>query len=46
MAPHVLNHRLLLTPDAELRGVSTFEIVADLLDTLPLPSERTEPVHA
>jgi MoxR-like ATPase len=46
MAPHVLCHRMLLTPDAELRGTSTTEIVADLLARVPLPQERIEPVHA
>lgn len=34
---HVLNHRLILTPDAEMEGVSTIDIVNDLLQKVEIP---------
>jgi MoxR-like ATPase len=37
LAPAALAHRMLLTPDAELRGVSTLQLVDDLLDRVPAP---------
>jgi MoxR-like ATPase len=36
-APPVLRHRLVLRPDAELEGASADELVAELLDTVPVP---------
>jgi MoxR-like ATPase len=36
-APPVLRHRLVLRPDAELEGASPDELVAELLDTVPVP---------
>ncbi len=36
-APPVLRHRLVLRPDAELEGASAEELVAELLDTVPVP---------
>jgi MoxR-like ATPase len=36
-APPVLRHRLVLRPDAELEGASGDELVAELLDTVPVP---------
>jgi len=35
LAPHVLSHRLLLNHDAELRGVTSTEIVNEILQVLP-----------
>ncbi len=37
VAPHVLNHRLILTPDAEMEGLSTFDIVDEIIKTLDVP---------
>lgn len=37
VAPHVLNHRLILTPDAEMEGLSTFDIVDGIIKTLDVP---------
>jgi MoxR-like ATPase len=36
-APPVLRHRLVLRPEAELEGASADELVAELLDTVPVP---------
>jgi MoxR-like ATPase len=36
-AAPVLRHRLVLRPDAELEGASSDELVAELLDTVPVP---------
>ena len=38
VAPLVLGHRLLLTPDAELRGVSTTGLVETVLDSVEPPT--------
>jgi len=37
VAPHVLNHRLILTPDAEMEGLSAFDIVEGIIKTLDVP---------
>ncbi len=37
LAPAVLEHRLIIAPDAELRGVSQADVVADVLATVPVP---------
>jgi MoxR-like ATPase len=39
LAPHVLPHRLILRPDAELRGTTAAEVIADVLAGLPAPVE-------
>ncbi len=39
LAPHVLPHRLILRPDAELAGRDTRDVIADILDGLPTPTE-------
>ncbi len=36
MAPHVLPHRVMLTPEAELQGVSGTEIVDEVIDQTPV----------
>ncbi|QGG97085.1 AAA domain-containing protein [Actinomarinicola tropica] len=38
LAHHVLGHRLLLTPEAELQGRSTADAVDDVLRTVPTPA--------
>ena len=37
VAVHVLNHRLILTPEAEMEGVSTEDVVKEILKTLEVP---------
>jgi MoxR-like ATPase len=39
MAPHVLTHRLMISPQAELRGRTPEELVADIVDAVPVPVE-------
>ena len=36
LAPHVLAHRLLLAPDARLRGVTAEDVLANLLRSVPV----------
>lgn len=35
LAPHVLSHRLMLNQDAELRGISTSDLVNEILQVIP-----------
>jgi MoxR-like ATPase len=37
LAPAVLEHRLLLGPEAELRGVTTADIVRTIVNAVPVP---------
>ena len=37
LAPAVLEHRLILSPDAELHGVTQGDIVRDVLTRVPVP---------
>ena len=37
MAPHVLTHRLIISPQAQLRGRLPQELVADIVDAVPVP---------
>ncbi len=39
MAPHVLTHRLMISPQAQLRGRQPEEMVADIVDSVPVPVE-------
>jgi MoxR-like ATPase len=39
LAPHVLPHRLILRPDAELAGRDARAVIFDILDGLPTPTE-------
>lgn len=39
LAGPVLSHRLVLSPDAQLRGASADEVLAGILDQVPVPSE-------
>ena len=41
LAGPVLAHRLLPTPEAELAGVDTADVVAEVLDAVPVPRPRT-----
>ncbi len=40
VASHVIAHRLVLTPDAILRGADDASIVAEVLATVPVPGDR------
>ena len=40
MALPVLSHRLILTPEARMKGVSSQQVLAQLLDTVPVPTGR------
>jgi MoxR-like ATPase len=40
LAGPVLGHRLMLTPEAQLRGVSPDEVLAGILDSVPVPGGR------
>jgi MoxR-like ATPase len=42
MAPHVLAHRVILQPDAELQGRTGIELVSRAVDSVPVP--RAAPV--
>ncbi len=39
MAPHVLTHRIMIAPQATLRGRSPEELLADIVGTVPVPVE-------
>jgi MoxR-like ATPase len=39
MAPHVLTHRLIIAPQAQLRGRRPEEVVAGIVDETPVPVE-------
>jgi len=40
MAPHVLTHRLMISPQAQLRGRRPEEVVSGVVDTVPVPVEE------
>jgi MoxR-like ATPase len=40
LAPPILGHRLLLTPDATFGGVTVDEVTRSLLDSVPAPTDR------
>ena len=37
VAPHVLNHRIILTPDAEMEGLDSFSVIKQILQSLEVP---------
>lgn len=39
MAPSVITHRLMISPQAQLRGRKPEELVADIVDSVPVPVE-------
>jgi MoxR-like ATPase len=39
MAPHVLTHRMMISPQAQLRGRRPDELVSGIVDTVPVPVE-------
>jgi MoxR-like ATPase len=40
MAPYVLTHRLVLSPQAQLRGRQISDLVTDIVESLPVPVEN------
>jgi MoxR-like ATPase len=40
LAPHVLTHRLMISPQAQLRGRQPAELVDDVVDTVAVPVEN------
>lgn len=40
MAPHVLTHRLMVSPQAQLRGRQPSQLVADIVDSVSVPVEN------
>lgn len=41
LAPFVLGHRMLLSPEAQLQGVTASGLVSQLLTAVPLPDGRS-----
>ncbi|MBN1266917.1 MAG: MoxR family ATPase [Anaerolineales bacterium] len=39
MAPHVLVHRLMISPQAQLRGRDIGDLIADIISSIPVPVE-------
>ena len=39
MAPHVLTHRLMISPQAQLRGRKPEELVTDIVEAVAVPVE-------
>lgn len=37
LATHILNHRLILTPDADMEGLSSEEIIAEIIEQIEVP---------
>ena len=37
VVPHVLNHRLIMTPESEMEGLSTNQVIDDILKSLEVP---------
>jgi MoxR-like ATPase len=37
VAPHILNHRMILTPEAEMEGVTVDEVIKEILHTIEVP---------
>jgi MoxR-like ATPase len=42
LAPAALAHRMQLQPDAELQGVTTSDLVGNLLGSVPVPQQRVD----
>lgn len=40
LAPHVLTHRLMVAPQAQLRGRQVQELVSDIVEAVPVPVEN------
>ena len=42
IAPHVLRHRIILSPEAELEGVTPDNVIKSILDEVPVPTPGVE----
>jgi MoxR-like ATPase len=42
LAPSVLEHRLVLSPEAMMRGVSAADVLTSVLDSVPVPANRQD----
>ncbi len=42
LAPSVLEHRLVLSPEAMMRGVSAADVLSSVLDSVPVPANRQD----
>ncbi len=40
LAPYILNHRMVLKPESQLRGKTTSDVVKEILERRPLPIEE------
>jgi MoxR-like ATPase len=40
MAPYVLTHRMMISPQAQLRGRKILDLVADIVEAVPVPVEN------
>jgi MoxR-like ATPase len=40
IAPHVLTHRMMLSPQAQLRGREPLDLIAGIVDAVPVPVEN------
>jgi len=39
LAPFVLSHRIILTPEAELEGVTPMQVISEVINRVPVPAE-------
>ena len=46
LAPFVLAHRLILTPEAQMEGITTAQVVAQILNEVPVPRSANAPAVA
>lgn len=37
VAPHVLNHRIILTPEADMRNISPYDVISDIIKKVEVP---------
>ena len=37
VCPHVLNHRMILTPEAEMEGLSAEDVIKEILHDIEVP---------
>jgi MoxR-like ATPase len=40
LAPSMLEHRLVLSPEAMMRGVSAGDVLSSVLESVPVPANR------
>ncbi len=42
MIPHIVHHRLILKPEAELEGITQIRIAEDIRDNIDIPVDPVE----